>query len=401
MDLKMIKRLAKPGTSKIILLIVDGLGGLPVGLGGFTELETADPQNLNSLCKEGTCGMHNPVGPGITPGSAAGHLALFGYDPLKYQVGRGVAETLGIGFDLKASDVAARGNFCTTDKNGKVTDRRAGRLSTEKTIELCELLGQIELPDVRILLKPIKQYRVALILRGDQLSAVIEGSDPGQTGRKPLEIRARQPEARETAKLVQQFLAAATEKLVDHHPANMLILRGFGQRPDWPKMKDVFGLRAAAVADYPMCRGLGDLIGMHTLEAGDSLEEKVKVIRNRWDDFDFFFLHVKSIDSAGEDGDFDHKVALIREVDEQIPRLMKLDPDVIVVTGDHSTPAALKSHSWHPVPFLLWSKQCRPDRVAKFNESACINGGYGPNFPAINIMPLMLASAQRLRKFRA
>lgn len=401
MDFELFKRLKKPGDAKMILVVIDGLGGLPAGLGGLTELETADPPNLNALCKEGTCGMHHPVGPGITAGSTAGHLALFGYDPLQYQVGRGVVEALGINFDLQENDIAARGNFCTTDKNGVITDRRAGRLSTGKNTDLCALLEQIELPGIEVFLKPVKQYRLALVLRGAGPDAAIEGSDPGRVGRKPRELKARHPEARETTELLQKFLSAAEEKLADHHPANMLILRGFGRRPAWPRIDDVFGLRAAAVADYPAYRGLASLVGMQTLDAGEALGDKIDELRKRWDDFDFFYLHVKSADSAGEDGDFDGKVSLIREVDEQMPSLMSLKPDVLTVTGDHSTPASLKSHSWHPVPFLLWSRHCRPDPVDRFGESACINGGYGPNFSAVDVMPLMMANAHRFDKFKA
>lgn len=401
MDLQLIKKLQKPADSKIILLVIDGLGGLPAGLGGLTELESADPTNLNSLCKEGTCGLQLPVAPGITPGSGAGHLALFGYDPIQYHVGRGVLEALGIGFDLKETDVAARGNFCTADEKGRIIDRRAGRMGTEKNKELCGLLERLDLPGVEVFVKTVKEYRVAVILRGGQLSAAIDDTDPGQDGLKSFEPVARRPEARETAEVVQMFLSSAADKLADRHPANMMILRGFGRRPDWPAMNDVFGVKAAAVADYPMYQGLANLVGMRALKTGPTVDEKIAVLNQKWDEFDFFFLHVKPTDSAGEDGDFDRKVNLIREVDRSIPKLLDLKPDVIVVTGDHSTPAALKSHSWHPVPFLLWSRHCRPDAVKKFGESSCLSGGFGPNFPAVDMMPVMLANARRLGKFGA
>lgn len=399
MELDFYRRLQKASNTKMILLVIDGLGGLPVGLGGLTELETANPTNINNLCKDGTCGLHHPIGPGITPGSGPSHLALFGYDPLRYQVGRGVAEAIGIGFDLQEKDVAARGNFCTVGQNGEIKDRRAGRLSTDKVVKLCEILSEIEIPGAELFIEPLKQYRVALILRGDGLSAAVQGTDPGNAGMKPLTPSARKPEADHTISLLQKFLSKSDNILADHYPANKLILRGFGRLPDWPGMNDLFRIKAAAVADTPVHKGIAQLAGMEALDASESLEEKIETVRNRWDDFDFFFLHVKSRDSAGEDGDFDRKVALIREVDEQIPCIMKLGPDVVVVTGDHSTPASLKSHSWHPVPFLLWSKCCRPDRVDIFHESSCINGGFGPNMPATGILPLMLANAQRLGKF--
>jgi 2,3-bisphosphoglycerate-independent phosphoglycerate mutase len=399
MDLHFIKKLIKPNDKKIVLLVMDGLGGLPEGLGGLSELETANPPNLNDLCKASVCGLQQPVGPGITPGSGAGHLALFGYDPIQYQVGRGVLAALGVNFDLCDTDVAARGNFCTVDEQGRVIDRRAGRIATEKNKELCELLRQIELPETEFFVRTVKDYRIALVLRGDRLSAAINDTDPQTVGQKPQKLRPHSPEAHKTSELVQKFLAQAAEKLTGQHPANMLIMRGFGRRPDWPQMKDVFGLKAAAIAGYPMYRGLAKLIGMEILETGSTPDEEFEIMEKKWNDFDFFYLHMKQIDSAGEDGDYDRKVSLIREVDEFIPRLLDLAPDVLVVTGDHSTPSALESHSWHPVPFFLWSKYCRPDKVDSFGERACMNGGFGPNFPAVNIMPLALANARRLEKF--
>jgi 2,3-bisphosphoglycerate-independent phosphoglycerate mutase len=401
MDLPFIKKLVRPNDSKIVLLVMDGLGGLPKGLGDLSELEAANPPNLNSLCKEGICGLQQPVGPGITPGSGAGHLALFGYDPIHYQVGRGVLAALGIDFELGDNDVAARGNFCNVDDRSRVTDRRAGRIASEKNRALCERLRQIELSGAEVFVETVKDYRMLLVLRGEQLSAAISDTDPQMVGEKPYEPQPLSSGARKTAELVRNFLSEAAEILADCRPANMVLLRGFSQRPDWPQMKDVFGLKAAAIAGYPMYRGLARLLGMEVLETGSGLNEEFEVMEKKWNDFDFFYLHVKQIDSAGEDGDYDRKISLIRKVDEFIPRLLNLSPDVIMVTGDHSTPSILKSHSWHPVPFLLWSRNCRPDNVDRFGERSCINGGLGPNFPAVDIMPLALANARRLEKFGA
>jgi len=401
MDLPFIKKLVRPNDSKIVLLVMDGLGGLPKGLGNLSELEAADPPNLNRLCKEGICGLQQPVGPGITVGSGAGHLALFGYDPIQYQVGRGVLAALGIDFELHDTDIAARGNFCTVDERGRVTDRRAGRIASEKNRELCDLLRQIELSGAEIFVETVKDYRILLVLRGEQLSAAINDTDPQMVGEKPRNPQPLSPEADKTSQLVQDFLSQAAKILADRHPANMIILRGFGRRPDWPQMKDVFGLKAAAISGYPMYRGLANLIGMEVLETGAGMDEEFEAMEKKWNDFDFFYLHVKEIDSAGEDGDYQRKISLIRAVDEFIPRLLNLAPDVIIVTGDHSTPSTLKSHSWHPVPFFLWSRHCRPDNVYRFGEQSCINGGFGPNFPAVDIMPIALANAQRLEKFGA
>jgi len=401
MELDFIKDLVKEAETKIVFLVMDGLGGLPVEPNGLTELETARTPNLDALAREGICGLHEPIGAGITPGSGPSHLAVFGYDPVKYQVGRGVLAALGIDFDLRYGDVAARGNFCTIDERDIITDRRAGRISSEKNNELCELLRRIKLSGAEVFVETVKEHRFLIVLRGNGLSGKIADTDPQETGRKPLEPRALSADAEMTAELVGQFAEQAHEVLRDCHPANMVLLRGFSQRPDWPSMQEAFGLKAAAIANYPMYRGLGKLIGMQALDAGSTLADEFDTLEQHWGDFDFFYVHAKKIDSAGEDGDFDRKVKQIEKVDEEISRLLQLKPDVVIVTGDHSTPAALKFHSWHPVPVLLWSSHCRPDNVKTFGERACMGGGLGPNLPAVNLMPLALANASRLEKFGA
>lgn len=380
---------------------MDGLGGHPSEGGVYTELETAITPHLDSLAAGSICGLHQVIGPGITPGSGPGHLALFGYDPLRYEVGRGILAGLGIDFEFKAHDVAARGNFCTVDDAGVIVDRRAGRIPTETCAELCRKLSRITLPGVELFLAPVKDYRFLLVLRGDHLSEKVADTDPLQTGEKRLPPRALHPDAKLTADRVEQFLEEARKILADERPANSVLLRGFSLKPDIKGMKDSFGLKAAAVASYPMYRGLARLLGMEAPDCGESMDERIGVIEKRWRDFDFFFLHEKRTDSAGEDGDFEKKVACIEAVDSAIPRLMHLQPDVFVVTGDHSTPARLKSHSWHPVPVMLFSKMCRPDEVDKFCERACRSGYLGPRFPTTDLMPLVLANAMRLNKFGA
>ncbi|MEJ2596793.1 MAG: 2,3-bisphosphoglycerate-independent phosphoglycerate mutase [Anaerolineales bacterium] len=401
MDFTTIQNLLEPAETRIVLLVMDGLGGLPLEPNGFTELEQAHTPNLDRLAAEGICGLHQPVLPGVTPGSGPAHLALFGYDPVKYQVGRGVLSALGVDFDLKANDVAARGNFCTLDDEGRVTDRRAGRIPTEKNKELCELLREIELPDVEVFIETVKEYRLLLVLRGKGLSGELADTDPQEVGEKPLKPRPMSAEAKRTAGLVEKFLEQTRQKLADHHPANMILLRGFSKPPDWPLFGDVFGLRSAAIAAYPMYRGVAKLVGMHVLETGTEFADEFSTLEDRWGDYDFFFVHMKPIDSAGEDGDFDRKVRLIEDVDRLIPRLLKLEPDVVLVTGDHSTPSLLRYHSWHPVPVLIWSKYCRSDAVKSFGERACMSGGLGPRIPAVDLMPLALANALRLKKFGA
>lgn len=405
-DLDFIRKLVIPSTSKIVLLVIDGLGGLPImRKGGLTELEAARTPKLDALAARSICGLSEPISPGITPGSGPAHLALFGYDPVRYQIGRGVLEALGIDFDLQPSDLAARGNFCTVDAKGMVTDRRAARISTEKCIELSNLLSGIKLPGVEVLVEPVKEHRFLLVLRGEGLSDELSDSDPKRLGVPPLPIEPKSGastdhSAKRTARLVSEFVAQAKAILANHHPANMILLRGFAKRPQWPTMEEAYGLKAAAIATYPMYRGVAKLVGMEALEAGETTAEEFKNLTENYDQYDFFFLHIKKTDSAGEDGDFDRKVAIIEDVDNNIPSLLKLGAEVIIVTGDHSTPALLRSHSWHPVPLLLYSKHCRPDAVKEFSERACATGALG-RFPAVEIMPLALANAGRLVRFGA
>ncbi len=401
MDLDFIKKLIKPSDTKIVFLVMDGLGGLPIKENGLTELETANTPNLDSLSAKGVCGLQQPVGPGITPGSGPGHLALFGYDPVKYQVGRGVLSALGINFDLQPKDIACRGNFCTVDENGLVTDRRAGRIPTEKNKELCELLKRIDIPGVDIIIETVKEYRILLVWRGEDLSENINDTDPQALGKKPLRPKPGSQSAEKMARIVNDFLNKAGDTLSGHQPANMILLRGFSQKPNWPTMKESFGLNCAAIAAYPMYRGIAKLLGMNILETGETISDEFNTLEKNWSDFDFFYVHIKKTDSSGEDGKFDKKVAVIEELDKEIPRLFDLNPDVIVVSGDHSTPSLLKYHSWHPVPTILWSKQCRADKVTKFGERHCITGGLGPRYPSCDLMPLALANAMRLEKFGA
>jgi len=400
-NLDLMKELNVAGQGKIVMLVIDGLGGLPMEPGGPTELEAARTPNLDALAAESICGLSVPISPGVTPGSGPSHLALFGYDPLRYEIGRGILEACGIGFPLGPDDVAARGNFCTVDENGLITDRRAGRIPTEKGAELCQMLQAIQLPGVETFVEPVKEYRFVLVLRGEGLSGGLTETDPQQLGVPPRKMEALIPEAQPTAELFNQWVAQARELLADQHPANMVLLRGPDKTPSLPSMAEVYGLKAAAIATYPMYRGVAKLVGMDILETGETLEEEVETLRTHWTRYDFFYFHVKKTDSAGEDGDFAGKVAIIEHVDEVvIPAIISLGPDVLIVTSDHSTPALLKSHSWHPVPTLLHSRYCRPDEVQTFGERACMRGGLGL-FPATDLMPLAMANALRLTKYGA
>jgi 2,3-bisphosphoglycerate-independent phosphoglycerate mutase len=400
MDIKIIQKLKKPADTKIVLLVMDGLGGLP-GEEGLTELEKANTPNLDKLAKSGICGLHQPIASGITPGSGPAHLSLFGYDPIKYQVGRGVLAALGINFALKNGDLAARGNFCTVDSQGKVTDRRAGRISTDKNKELCKLLSQIKLDGVEVFVETVKEHRFLLVLRGEGLSADIIDTDPQSIGKLPHQPKTSSGESNRTTKLVEEFLDKAKKILADQHPANMGLLRGFSKHPSWPSMQDAFGIKSAAIAAYPMYKGIAKLLGMDILETGETISSETETLKQNFNDYDFFYFHVKKTDSYGEDGNFKDKVKVIEETDSQIPEILELKPDVILVTGDHSTPFSLASHSWHPVPALLWSKNARTDKVEKFGERACLQGALGPRIPAVDLMPLALANALRLEKFGA
>lgn len=401
MDFDFLKNVITPAQTKIVLLVMDGLGGLPLEPGGKTELETAHTPNLDALAARSALGLSDPVAPGITPGSGPGHLGIFGYDPLRYEIGRGVLEALGIDFDLGPQDVAARGNFATVDAAGLLTDRRAGRIATETNRELVQLLRTIKIPGVQIFVETVKEHRFVFVMRGAGLGDALTETDPQRLGVPPLSVKALDTPSRKAAKLVNQFVAQARKLLADKHPANAILLRGFAKYPAIPSYEEVFGLRAAAIAVYPMYRGLAKLLGMTTLKVdGEAIADEFATLEKHWNDFDFFYLHIKKTDSAGEDGDFARKVHVIEQVDAQMPRLLALNPDVVIVTGDHSTPALLKSHSWHPVPTLMYSKFVRADGIAEFGERACARGSLG-RLRAQELMPIALANAQRLTKFGA
>ena len=400
MDLELLHSLVQPATTKIVLCSLDGLGGLPEPRTRKSELETAHIPTLHGLAGHSACGLLRHVGPGITPGSGPGHLGLFGYDPLRYPVGRGVLEALGIDFELQGGDVAARGNFCTVDANGAITDRRAGRIATDLCVKLCERLRGIRLEGVEVLVEPVKEHRFVLVLRGAGLSGRLTETDPQATGVPPLPVAPTAPEAARTAALVNRFVELARPLLADAAPANMILLRGFDQRPEMPRFPELFGLRAAAIAAYPMYRGLARLVGMEVLKTGGTFAEEVATLREHWSGYDFFFLHYKDTDKAGEDGDFDAKVAALERWDALLPEILALGPDVLVVSGDHATPSILAGHGWQPVPALVASAYCGGDPVTRFTERDCIGGTLGL-ISAHALMPVVMANALRFTKYGA
>ena len=384
--------------SKIVLLVVDGLGGLPHPDTGNSELETAHTPNLDAMTQESACGLTTPVLPGVAPGSGPGHLALFGYDPLKYIIGRGALEALGIDVELRPGDVAARGNFCTVDSSGQLVDRRAGRIPTELSALLCERLDQIELDGVQVDVYPVQDYRFVLRLRGEGLSEQITETDPQQTGVPPLEVRPLNPAAEKTAQLVNQFVSEAAQLLSEEERGNMVLLRGWAQLPHLPPMGEVYRLNPAGIAAYPMYRGLATVARMKIIPTGRTFADEVETLYQNFAAHDFFFIHYKPADAAGEDGNFDAKVKTLEDLDTFIPRIRELDPDVFMVAGDHSTPSIMAAHSWHPVPFMLNSRLTKGDGVAGFNERDCRQGSIG-RIPATNVMLLAMSHAGKLIKF--
>jgi len=397
-----MRELSVKTDSKIVLLVLDGLGGLPLDPSGQTELEAADSPNLDSLAARSDLGLSRPVAAGVSPGSGPGHLALFGYNPLRHVVGRGVLSALGVGFDLGENDLAARLNFATLDESGKISDRRAGRIPSEKGADLVEMLNEnIDLDDVETFVRHEKEYRAVAIFRGEGLSDALADSDPQRVGLEPLPVKPTDdsPEAERSAALANAFVEQANEILKDQHPANTVLMRGFGMHPALPSFEEIYELDATAIASYPMYKGLARLAGMELLKEGEGIAGEFETLRENWDRHDFFFLHVKPPDAAGEDGDFERKAGVIEEVDAEIPGLLDLGPDALAVTGDHATPAKLKSHSWHGVPFLLNSPYTLPTAEG-FGERACAGGSLG-EFPAEEIMGLLMGHALKLNRYGA
>ena len=399
---ELLDQLAIKTDAKMIFLVMDGLGGMEVPEKGGSELQVARTPNLDALAAEGVCGLFDPVAPGITPGSGPGHFAIFGYHPIVHNIGRGILSACGIDFPLTPRDVAARVNFCTVDSAGRIVDRRAGRIDSATNRRLAEKLrAEIQLPpDVEFFFETEADYRGVLVLRGDELSDHVADTDPQRTGVPPLDPTPLDPGGKRTADLLQSFLTQARQVLAAEPRANMLLLRGYAKLMPYKSLRERFSLTPLAVAIYPMYRGIAGLLGMDIHPVVSDIAAEFAAVRANYENYDFFFLHVKDTDSRGEDGDFDGKVRVLELVDSLIPQLTSLQPDVLVVTGDHSTPAAMKGHSWHPVPVILSAKTVRPDTVTQYDERSCTLGGLSRQ-PMMNLMGLALAHAGRLQKFGA
>lgn len=400
---KLWEDLAMPQGGKIVYVVLDGVGGLPDKERGGTELQVANTPNLDRLAKNSSCGLLEIVAPGVTPGSGPGHLTLFGYHPLKYRLGRGVLSSLGIDFDLKEGDVAARANFATMDEDGCISDRRAGRIATDLNQRLCQKIrDKVKLDFAgEFFFETVSEHRAVLVLRGKDLGGNLPDTDPQRTGVAPIPPQANSKDSKETARLVNSFIEQVTEVLQDETPANMILLRGFEKYHPLPSLGDRFKLKGVCIADYPMYRGVSRLLGMKVLPRPEGMKQRFQTLADCYgNEYDFYFLHVKKTDSYGEDADFDHKVELIEEIDRLIPQVTALKPDVLVVTADHSTPAIMGRHSWHPVPVMLAAATAKIDPVTSFDEYACIQGSLGTR-PGTHLMGLALANAGRLQKFGA
>jgi 2,3-bisphosphoglycerate-independent phosphoglycerate mutase len=393
------KELSVQTDSKIILLVIDGLGGIPFQ--GKTELEAATTHNLDRLAMNACCGVTDPIFMGITPGSGPSHLALFGYDPLRYQLGRGILEALGSDVEVREGDLVARGNFATL-KGGLITDRRAGRIPTNECERLCGVLNRAlsAQKDPEITLFPGKEHRFVARFRTAGLADALTDADPQKDHKPPVPAKDLAPDAAKAAQVVNRFIDEVTKILKDEPAANTALLRGFSLQPSIPQMQDLYKLRPAAIANYPMYKGLARLLGMTTYNVGPETRDLFDTLEAHFKEHDFFFVHYKKTDAAGEDGNFEAKVRAIEEIDKFIPRLEVLKPDVFVITSDHSTPSLLKGHSWHPNPFLLVSPTALPDNIGVFTERECAQGLLG-RFPSLFAMPLMLAHASKLKKYGA
>ena len=395
-----VSELAVANSEKIVLFVLDGLGGLPRVPGGLTELETAKTPRFDECAARGECGLQSPLGHGIAPGSAPGHLALFGYNPFDYGIGRGVVAAMGIGFPMRAGDVAARVNFATKAEDGTITDRRAGRIPTERCAELCEKLKGVRVDGVEVFVRPVKDYRAVLILRGQGLSDAVADTDPQKTGLEPLDPRPTTDAGKYTAKILTDFIAQANGILEGGKPANTVLTRGCAELPHIPSMADLYKLSPIALAVYPDYKGVSRLVGMKVIEGIADLDAQGRALEENWDDCDFFYIHHKYTDSMGEDGDFDGKVREIEKADAFVDRILAQRPDVLIVTGDHSTPAVAKAHTCHPVPFLICGEQVRPDGVTEFGERACLRGSW-PYMPGTMLLRLALSYSGKLVKYGA
>jgi 2,3-bisphosphoglycerate-independent phosphoglycerate mutase len=401
----LLPQIARRTDSRIVFIVLDGLGGV---LGEApTALQASKHPNLDALASRSALGRHIAVAHGVTGGSGPGHFAIFGYDPLGLDVGRGLLEALGVGVDVRPGDVAIRGNYCTVDDQGILVDRRAGRIPTDQSAALTAMLATAmeQIEGARVEMHPGLQHRFAAVLRGTDLGADVADTDPQVKGVPPLLARARHARSGKTARIANAIVERAREVLGDRDVANSILLRGFSSRPDVLTLAELALLRPCAIAAYPAYRGVAAILGMDLIDGvgpTSSIADEVDALERVWNDgYDFFFLHVEATDSAGVDGDEERKGRVIEDFDAQLARIVALEPDVIVVTGEHSTPGPLAGHSWHPVPLLISGPWTESKGAARFDEVSCHEGRLGCAFPAPAILRMAMAQAGKLAKYGA
>ena len=403
-----LKELVEKNDSKILLVVLDGLGDIP-SIDGKTPLEAAKTPNLDKLSKESALGMHIPVLPGITPGSGPGHLSIFGYNPLKYKIGRGILEALGVGLEVTKNDICIRANYAKVEeKDGKliVNDRRAGRLSTEENKKLTEKITKEieEINGVKIFMKSGIEYRLAILLRfnekvNEDMCNILE-TDPQNEGKEVISPEPLSEKAKIVSEILKEFLLRVRE-IIKNEKGNYLLLRGYSTPPIIPNFSEIYKLKSLSIATYPMYKGLTKLIGMETVKVdGFSIKDEIDVLRKNYKNFDFIYLHIKKTDSYGEDGDFMNKLKVIEEFDSYLPEILSLNFDVLCITGDHSTPTIMKSHSFHPVPLLIHSPFVFKGLSERFTEKDCLKGELG-TIKGEDIISLLLAHSKKLKKYGA
>ncbi|MCK9265771.1 2,3-bisphosphoglycerate-independent phosphoglycerate mutase [bacterium] len=400
---KILPDIIKKNDNKILLVVLDGIGGFPHSVTGKTELETAKKPNLDRFATEGSCGTLTPVLKGITPGSGPGHVGLFGYDPLETLIGRGTLECLGIGINLGKNDVAIRGNFATIDENNIVTDRRAGRIPTEENSKIVSILSEKikEISGVKIFIQTVKEHRCAIVLQGEGLGPNVSENDPQKEGLPLKPLKALDTASEKTALVLKELQEKVIEVLKNvDTKAKTLLLRGISQLPNIHSFNDKYKLNGVCIAAYPMYKGISKVLGMDVADAGETVEEEFETLFELYDKYDFFFFHIKKTDSYGEDGNFEAKVKTIEDIDSKIWQLRNLKFESIAITGDHSTPSMMKGHSWHPVPLIVKSPNSIPDGVKHFTERECAKGILG-NMYSKELMYILLACAFKLDKFGA